>query len=82
VAIHGVAMRQAHNVCLRLKNLNGNSKTPGFPGASLAYFDVHFVSASAVLGWIIHASLAIHRNLHSRASRRLADELSRAPSDS
>jgi hypothetical protein len=80
VAIHGAAVLQSHNVCLRLKNLNRNSETPRFPGASLAYFDVHFISASAVLSWIIHASLAIHRNLHSRASRRLVGELAPAPS--
>jgi hypothetical protein len=62
-----------------LKNLNGNAKAAGFPGASLAYFDVHFVGTSAILGEIIRTPLAIHRNLHWSASGRIVDESSRAP---
>jgi hypothetical protein len=47
-----------------LKNLNRNSKAAGFPSTRVAYFNVHFVRASAILGWIIYTSLAIHCDLH------------------
>ena len=47
-----------------LKNLNGNSEAAGFSSTRVAYFNVHFVRASAILGRIIYASLAIHCDLH------------------